>query len=171
MVAAEIKVNVIPDLVSTVSVIVATVILFFIFKHFMWDKVKAMLDKRAEAVVSNLKESEEAKEESLTMKREYEEKLQDAKNEANNIISNARSYSEELKAKAVKESKEEAKKEYDKGVKALELEKQKVLSSINDDIVDMAMLTASKVLGEKSSADLDKEMVKSFVSDMEASNE
>lgn len=165
------KVNVIPDLPNTLPVIIASLILYFIFRHFMWNKVKAMLDKRADFVSNNIKESEEAKEKSLALKQEYEDRIQNAKEEAGSIISNARAYSEDLKSKAVKEAKLEAKKEYDKGVKALELEKQKVLSSVNDDIVDMAMLTAEKILQNKSDSQIDKELVKSFVADLEASNE
>lgn len=166
-----IQVNVIPDLPNTIPVIVSAIILYFIFKHFMWDKVKAMLEKRSELVVSNLEESEKAKADSQALKKEYEEKLQAAKNEASTIISNARAYSEDLKAKAVKESKEEAKKEYDKGVKALELERKKVLTSVNDEIVDMAILAASKIIAEKSSPEIDKDMVKTFVSNMEEADE
>lgn len=166
-----IKVNVIPDLPNTIPVIVSALILYFIFRHFMWDKVKNMLEKRSELVVSNLKESEESKAASLALKEEYEQKLQEAKNEASDIIANARAYSEDLKANAVKESKEEAKKEYEKGVKALELERKKVLSSVNDEIVDMAMLAASKIIAEKSNPEMDRDMVKAFVSNMEESDE
>lgn len=166
-----IEVNVIPDLPNTIPVIVSAIVLYFIFKHFFWEKVKNMLEKRADLVASNLKESEESKEASLALKEEYELKLQEAKNEASDIISNARAYSEDLKQKAVKESKEEAKKEYDKGIKALELERKKVLTSVNDEIVDMAILAASKIIAEKSSPDLDRDMVKAFVSNMEDTDE
>ncbi|MDO5026856.1 MAG: F0F1 ATP synthase subunit B [Tissierellia bacterium] len=166
-----IQVNVIPDLPNTIPVIVSAIILYLIFKHYTWDKIKAMLEKRSELVVSNIEESESAKAQAQALVKEYEEKLQEAKNEASEIISNARTYSEDLKAKAVKESKEEAKKEYDKGVKALELERKKVLSSVNDEIVDMAILAASKVLAEKSGPDIDKDMVKAFVSNMEEADE
>lgn len=166
-----IQVNVIPDLPNTIPVIVSAIVLYFIFKHFFWKKVKDMLDKRADLVASNLRESEESKEASIALKQEYEQKLQEAKNEASEIISNARAYSEDLKAKAVKESKEEAKKEYDKGVKALELERKKVLTSVNDEIVDMAILAASKIIAEKSNPQIDREMVKAFVSNMEEADE
>jgi len=166
-----IQVNVIPDIPNTLLTIVASLILYFIFRRYAWSKVKTMLDNRANLIANNLSESEEAKNTSLELQKEYEEKLREAKNEASDIIANARAYSDELKAKAIKESKEEAKKEYEKGVKDLELERQKVLSSVNDDIIDMAMLTASKVLNEKSDNSIDRSMVEKFVLDMGASNE
>lgn len=167
----KVEVNVIPDLINTIPVIMATVILYFVFRHFLWDKVKKMMDKRSEVISSNLIESEKAKDETLALKKEYEDKLQAAKEEASNIIANARTYSDEMKSKAIKESKEEAKLEYDKGVAALELERKRVMTSVNDEIVDMAILAASKVLAEKSGLDTDKEMVKSFVSSLEEANE
>lgn len=166
-----IQVNVIPDIPNTLLTIVASLILYFVFKRFAWSKIKTMLDNRANLIEKNLNQSEEAKNTSLELQKEYEMKLQEAKNEASDIIANARAYSDELKAKAIKESKEEAKIEYDKGMRSLDLERKKVLSSVNEDIIDMAMLTAGKVLSEQADKTVDRSMIEKFVLDMGASNE
>lgn len=120
---------------------------------------------------NNISESEKAKEESLRLKEEYETKLKDAKTEASEILASARALGEDVKAKAVKESKELAKKEYEKGMLALEGEKKKALSSLNDQIVDMTILATEKVLRKNINSDVNRSLVESFVSDLEGVNE
>lgn len=162
---------IIPEPLSLLAQIIATIILFLVMSKFLFGPVKQLLKNRQDYVMSNMKESEDAKAESYRMKKEYETKLQSAKEEASEIVANARSFGEDIKAKAIKESKEEADKIYQNGVKALELERQKVMTSLNSDIVDMAMMGAEKVLREKSTSDLDRNFVEKFVADMEATNE
>lgn len=165
------RIVIVPDFLNLSIQIVATLILFFILKHFLFKPVNEMLTKRREYIETNMRESEEAKAQSLKMKEEYEEQIKSAKTQANDIISEARNYGEELKQRAVKESKDEAKKVYDAGIEALELERQKVMNSVNNDIVDMAIIAAEKVLRSNIGDSLDKNMVKNFVMDMEESHE
>lgn len=167
----NLKIVIVPDFLNLSIQIVATLILFFILKHFLFKPVNEMLTKRREYIETNMRESEEAKAQSLKMKEEYEEQIKSAKTQANDIISEARNYGEELKQRAVKESKDEAKKVYDAGIEALELERQKVMNSVNNDIVDMAIIAAEKVLRSNIGDSLDKNMVKNFVMDMEESHE
>lgn len=165
------QIIIIPNFLSTAIQLVALLILFLVLRHFLWKPVTEFLKKRQDYVMQNMDDSEKAKEESDRLKKEYEEKLESAKQEASEIISSARAYSEDLKAKAVKESKEEAKKEYEKGIKDLELERQKVLTSVNDDIVDMAILSAQKILKEEANQDVDRKMVESFLADLGEAHE
>lgn len=167
----NLKIVIVPDFLNLSIQIVATLILFFVLKHFLFKPVNEMLTKRREYIETNMRESEEAKAQSLRMKEEYEEQIKSAKTQANDIISEARNYGEELKQRAVKESKDEAKKVYDAGIEALELERQKVMNSVNNDIVDMAIIAAEKVLRNNIGESLDKNMVKNFVMDMEESHE
>lgn len=165
------RIIIVPDFLNLSLQIAATLILFFVLKYFLFKPVNEMLTKRREYIESNIRESEEAKAQSLKMKEEYEEQIKGAKTQANDIISEARNYGDELKQRAVKESKEEAKKVYDAGIEALELERQKIMNGVNNDIIDMAIIAAEKVLRKNLSDSVDKDMVKHFVMDMEESHE
>lgn len=165
------QIIIIPNFLSTAIQLVALLILFLVLRHFLWKPVTEFLKKRQDYVMQNMADSEKAKEESDKLKKEYEDKLDSAKQEASEIISSARAYSEDLKAKAIRDSKEEAKKEYEKGIKDLELERQKVLTSVNDDIVDMAILSAQKILKEEANQDVDRKMVESFLADLGEAHE
>lgn len=166
-----IQVNVIPNFVNFGIQLVATLILFLVLRHFLFKPVSELLEKRKQYIEEGVKLNEQASEELKRIETEYEQKMLTARQESSAIISDARKYGEDLKNKAVEESKVLAKAEYDKGILQLENEKQKAMKSMNDEIVEIALNAAEKVLREKSSTDTDKQMVKSLIADLENSYE
>lgn len=167
----NLQITIVPDLLSMGMQLAATIIMYFMMRHFLYKPVKNYMTKRQAYIDQNISESETAKEEAKTLKENYENSIKNAKEEASEIVANARSFGEDIKAKSIKESKEEADRIYQNGVKSLELERQKVMSSLNSDIVDMAMLGAEKVLKEKSSESTDRKMVEDFVASLEATHD
>lgn len=151
--------------------IIVTVVLYFSLRHFLFKPVSELLQKRKNYVESNILDSENAKAEALMLKEQYQLQLIEAKNEASQIVFDARSYGEEVKNKAIKESKDLARLEYEKGIKDLENQKQKVLSSLNDEIVDMAIIAAEKVLRDNVNEKTDKKMIRNLAKDLEESYE
>lgn len=166
-----IDVRVIPTLPELFVQLAATLILFLVMKHYLFEPVKKLLRDRQNFIDEGIKNSEKARLAVERSQEEYENKMLEAKKESSEIISQARLYGEDLKNKAVLESKDLAKQEYEKGIKALETERQKAMKSINDEIADMAILAAEKVLREKINQDSDQNIVKSFIKDLEESYE
>lgn len=164
-------VRIIPTLPDFYVQLAATLVLFLIMKYFLFKPVKKLLTDRQNYIEEGIKNSEIARLAVERSQQEYDNKILEAKKESSEIISQARAYGEDLKSKAVLESKDLAKEEFDKGVKALETEREKAMKSINDEIADMAILAAEKVLREKINQDSDKNLVKSFIKDLEESHE
>ncbi|NLW52999.1 MAG: F0F1 ATP synthase subunit B [Tissierellia bacterium] len=167
----NLQITIVPDLLSLALQLSATLVLYFVLRHFLYNPIKEYMSKRQAYIENNILESEEAKQQALVLKNEYDGRMKNAKQEAGEIVATARVFGDDIKSKAIKESKEEADRIYRNGVKSLELERQKVMSSLNSDIVDMAMLGAEKVLKEKSSEKTDRRMVEDFVASLEATHE
>lgn len=167
----NLQITIVPDLLSLALQLSATLVLYFVLRHFLYNPIKEYMSKRQAYIENNILESEEAKQQALVLKNEYDGRIKNAKQEAGEIVATARVFGDDIKSKAIKESKEEADRIYRNGVKSLELERQKVMSSLNSDIVDMAMLGAEKVLKEKSSEKTDRRMVEDFVASLEATHE
>lgn len=165
------EIHIIPDWLNFGVQIAATIILFLVIRQKLFKPVNALLEKRRNYIESNISNSEKLRQEADEMKKKYDSRLQEAKMEASQIISEAKKYGEDIKNKAVKDSKELAKQEYDKGVKNLEQERQKVMDSLNDEIVDMAMLACEKVLMEKVDEKVDKKFIEILKKDLEQSHE
>ena len=77
-----ISVNIWQMLVSLANL----VLIFLMVKKFLYKPVKKMLDARRSAIDSQYDEAQEAKEQALSDKKKYEEKLLTAKNEADKVI-------------------------------------------------------------------------------------
>lgn len=165
------KINVVPDFVNMAQTLVATGILFLFLRHFLFKPVSAYLEKRRKYIQEGVANREEADRQLEKMNQEYDEKILQAKKEASDIISTARSYGEDLKVKAVDESKLLAKEEYDRGMLKLENEKQKAMKEMNDEIVEIALFATEKVLAEKTSSQRDKEMVQALIKDLEKAHD
>lgn len=161
------KINVVPEIQNFVLQLISTGILFLIIRKFAYAPVKKLLQQRQEYVLNNLKNSEEKFAEAEELKKEYDTRLLEAKKESSEIISQARSYGEDIKTKAINESKELARAEYEKGVKDLENEKAKAMKSLDDEITNIAILAAEKVLRRKVDEETDKDLVKEFIKDLE----
>lgn len=166
-----IKINVIPDFVNMGQTLLATAILFLVLRHFLFKPVQELLAKRKAYIEDGVKTKEEADKQLEKMNEDYQAKILEARKESSEIISSARAYGEDIKSKAVEESRKLAQDEYDKGMIKLENEKKKAMKSMNDEIVDIALSATEKLLKEKTSTNTDKEMVKSLISDLEKTYE
>lgn len=167
----DINPQVIPQIPDLFVQLAATLILFLVMRHFLFKPVKKLLDDRKNFIEEGVKTAEEAKLAIERSQEEYDKRILEAKKESSEIISQARMYGEDLKSKAVQESKALAQAEYDKSIKAIESEREKTMTSMNDEIVDIAISAAEKVLREKVGEDTDKKMVKSLIKDLEDSYE
>jgi len=154
-----ISVNIWQILISLLNLL----ILFLIIKKFLYAPVKNMLDARHATIEGQYNEAEEAKRQALSDKQAYEEKLADAKAEADSIIKNAvdiaHAREEEILADAgarsdiiIRQAKEEA-----------ALEKAKAEEGIKKEIVEVSSLIAEKMLEREINADDHKQLIDSFI--------
>ena len=168
---ANFEITVVPDLQSFLMQLAATLLLYLVARHFLYKPIKDYLARRDAHIEQDFTEAKQAKETAMALKEQYETILATAKEEATKIVSDARAHGDEIKAKAAKDSKEEADRIYQRGVASLELERQKVLTELNSEIVDMAMAGAQKVLQAQADQDVDRQLVEKFVAQMGASHE
>ena len=131
---------------------VNTLILFLIMKKLLFKPVSGFMQKRRDEIANSFKEAEEAEVRANEMRKEYELKIEKAKAEAREIVQDA-SHKAQVKAdEIVKDAREEATRLMDKAQIEIAREKQKVLNELKDEISNMAVLAASKVI----SKDIDK---------------
>lgn len=126
--------------------IVNIIIFYLLLRKFLFGPVSQIMEKRKEMISSDLKEAAKTKTEAEGIKKEYEQSLAQAKDEAGQIISDARArakteYQDKMdKAKAdVALMKENAQKD-------IEAEKQKTIAGLQTEIAGIALMAASKVV-------------------------
>ena len=139
------------------------VLLFVMVKKFLYKPVMKMLDARRNAIDKDYSDANEAKAQALSDKIKYEEKLRDAKNEADSVIKNAVGIASEREKEIIAEAKNRA----DGIVRQAEhealLERKKAEDAVKKEIVEVSSLLTEKVLEREVSADDHQHFIDSFI--------
>lgn len=139
--------------------LVTFLVVVLVLKKFAWDVILNALDERAETVQNDIKKASELRSEAEALLKDYEARLNSAKDEANAIVAEAKSDALKLKNKLLEETNQEVKAQKDQAVKEIELAKGKALEQLQAQLVDMTISVAGKVLEKQ----LKSEDYKAFV--------
>lgn len=140
-----------------------TIITFLIVKKFLFKPVRKILAARAEEVQAMYDQAEADRAEAATMKKDYTESIANAKAEAAQITQSATRRatvrSEEILAEASRQATDLKK----KAEQSIEMERKKAMNEIKDEIADLSIMIASKVV-EKDINEADhKRMIEDFI--------
>lgn len=125
---------------------IAVFTLFLVASHFLFNPVRDMLKKRREKIQSELSDAKQSRDEALSLKETYEEKLKGIEKEAEEILSAARKKALANEAKIIAEAKEEAARIRERAVTEAELEKKKAADDVKREMVSIASIMAGKVV-------------------------
>jgi len=142
------------------SLIVAQAINFsiiaFLLYRFAVKPIAKTLDERQQKIADGLQYAEEMKTQLAEAERERAEKVKEAAQEAQRILSEAREQSKEMIEKKTQEAANQAESIIRKASEATELERQKMLSDVRQEVARLVVATSSKVLSKELS-DADKQ--------------
>ena len=147
------------------------VLMFLIIKHFFYEKVKGMLDTRKREVDERYAQADEAKAQALADKQRYEEKLSEAKKEADGIIQSAVSTADFRQKEMVEAARAEAQSILKTAKEDAALELKKAQSTIKGEIVDVSTKLTEKILGREITAQDHSSLVDSFIDELGDSDE
>ena len=152
--------------VTLIAQICNLFIQLLIVKIFFLDKIKAILDQRREAADKQITEAENAKSEALAIKQTYEQNMLEAKAKADDLLLTAQrpatSRSEEILAQA----QQQAAQIKSKAAADIELEKKKAINEAKNEISDLAMAIAGKVVARELNAGDQADMIDRFIDEL-----
>lgn len=154
-----ISINIWDTLISLLNL----VILFLLVKKFLYKPVKKMLEARQNTIDSQYSEAEKAKEQALSDKQNYEEKLSNAKDEADSLIKSAVSTAHSREDEILAEAKQKADDIIRQAKADAQLETKKAEEAIKDEIVKVGTLIAEKMLDREINVSDHKQMIDSFI--------
>lgn len=138
-------------------------IIFLLFKKFLYARVRKFLDKRKENVDAQYSRAREAEESALSDKREYENKLRDVKTETDEMIKAAAVKADRRSEKIITDAKEKADGMLRQAQSEIELEKKKASDDIKHEIADVSTLLAEKMLEREIDTDDQRKFIDSFI--------
>ena len=148
--------------VTLIAQICNLFIQLLIVKIFFLDKIKAVLDKRRETADKQIADAEAAKSEAAAIKQTYEENMRQAKTKADDMILSA----QKTAAQRSEEIISQAAQIKTKAASDIEMEKKKAINEAKDEISELAMAIAGKVVArELNDADQDG-MIDRFIEEL-----
>ena len=146
--------------------LVNTFLVFLLLKKLLFKPVLGVIEAREKDIRDNLAQGEIAKKEGLSLKSEYEEKLNSAKEQGQEIIKQATLRAEQKETEIIAAAKQEASQLKEKASKDVEQERQKVMNEIKNEISNIAILAASKVIEKDIDSKKHKELIDNFIKEV-----
>ncbi len=138
-------------------------ILVLLMKRFLYKPVKKMLESRKSEVEKTYQEADEAKQSALSMQQEYESRLKNAKEEANEMVRAATRKAQLRGEEIVAEAHEKSAAMIKRAEEQIENEKKKAVNQIKSEISDMALLAAEQVVGKELDRAEHERLIEDFI--------
>lgn len=157
-----ISINIWQILISLCNLLV----LFLILKKFLYKPVKKAMAERKAAVEEQYGAAEKAERSALASKEEWEQKLQNAGEEADTILKTAVANAGRRGDKIVAEAKEKAEGIIRQAEAEAELERKKAEAGIRREIVDVSAQLTEKMLSREIRPEDHRELIDSFIQEI-----
>jgi F-type H+-transporting ATPase subunit b len=143
------------------------VILLFILGKYAWRPILNSVEEREEGIRSAIGQAEAAKEELAKLQATNEELLKEARLERDAMLKEARDTKDKIVGEAANEAKSEAQRIMTTAKETIEAEKQRALVDIKNQVAEMSIEIASLILKENLSSDASqKELAEKYVKDL-----
>ena len=139
------------------------IIMLLIVKHFEWGPVTKMMEKRATKISNEIDSAEKARKEAEDLAAKRQTALENSRTEAAGIIDRAKQNGEQQKASIVNAANEEVKTMKVNAKKDIQQEKQDALSSVKNDVAELSIEIASKIIQKELTPESQKELVDSYI--------
>lgn len=148
---------------TIVFTLINTLIIFILFKFFLFKPVGKILDKRNEMAAAEIAEAKRAKESAAKTEQEYIEKLAKAKEEAADIMKQATLRAQKREEEIVNEANQKAAEIKARAEENIERDKQRAVNDIKNEISDIVIMAASKVVEKEISAKDNEAIIADFL--------
>ena len=143
--------------------IINILVLYLFLKHFLMKPVMAIQEERKQMVEKELDEAAVSSRDADLLKKKYELSLENAKTEADDIVTKAKVRASEEYDRILKKADADAAKKADEAKKVIELEREKALNDLQASVTGLAMTAAAKLLSEQRSPENDRKRYQAFL--------
>ena len=143
-----------------------TVALFLVLKKFLFKPVMKMIEERQQEIDSMYKDAGDAKEQAQAMQAEYQEKLSAAQETSERLVKEAVARGQHREEEIIRQANQEASAILDKASSDIALEKKKAINDAKDEISDIALAIAGKVVGRELNGADQSELIDHFINEL-----
>ena len=139
--------------------ILTFLLLLTVLAKFAWKPLLKMLKDREELIRSSLEDAEKAKKKLERLNAEGEAIINQARSEAQSILSEGKAAAAKLKDETLDVAKEQAKQIASEAEKQINIEKDKAIAEIKSEVVNLSMSIAEKLINKNISPEDNKALI------------
>ncbi|MBY0755740.1 F0F1 ATP synthase subunit B [Clostridium sardiniense] len=151
----------IPEMIVT---LVNLLILFWLVKHFAFDKVNKILKQRKDLIENTISKADEDLEKARILKLQNEREISSAKEEGKEIVSQYKTKADNVYKEIVEDARREAGTIIDKSKVEINRERTKAQAEIKTQAVELAVFLAEKALGDSIDEKKHRELIDDYIS-------
>lgn len=151
------------DAGSLIFTLLNTIILFLIIKHFLFGRVNKVLEERQQYISSTYEKADEAKEDADKLKAEYSQLMSEAKEKSAEIVKDATQKAIRRSDEIIAQAKAEAVSISHKAEEEIEIEKKRAKGQLKNEISDIAVQLAEKIVEKEISKDDHERLIYDFI--------
>lgn len=138
-------------------------LLLWILKKFAWKPLLGALESRETKIREDIQRAEDARADAERLLAEHRKLLQNSEMDARKILEEAKSTAEAIKQGIVDSAHEQARMMTAQAKAEIQREKDTALSQLREEVADLAIRAAGKILGEELDANKHRKLVDEFI--------
>ncbi len=154
------------DFWTALFVLLNTLAVFYVAKKYLFVPVHKMITDRQKEIDDMYADAEQAKSDAQNMRKEYQEKLFDAQATGERMVTEAVARAQRRQDEIIRRARTEAGNIIEKASADAAQEKKKAINEAKDEISDIAVAIAEKVVGHAVSAQDHSALVDQFIDEL-----
>ncbi|MDI3535062.1 MAG: F-type H+-transporting ATPase subunit b [Thermosediminibacterales bacterium] len=150
--------------------IINFIILYLIMRKFLFKPVTGFMEDRTRKIEDKIKKAELKQKEGEELKRSYEEKISNIKDEAEKLLKETVEKGEKKGAEIIKKAKEESKTILQKAMQEIRREKIKSLRESREQIAELTIAAASHIIERNLNEKDQRRLIGQFIEKVENEN-
>ncbi|USS87710.1 F0F1 ATP synthase subunit B [Fructilactobacillus hinvesii] len=144
------------------------IILMWLIKIFAWKPVTKMMQDRSDKIANDIDTAEKSRTEALELAKQRKEALANSQAEANEIINKAQQTGDKRRESIISDANLDAKTIKENAAKDIEQQKRDALASTKDDVADLSIEIASKIIQKNLDANDQKTLIDSYIKELDS---
>lgn len=152
-----------------ISQIVNLLVLLLILRIVLYRPMLGMLDRRAERIRQGFEDAEAASQKAEQAEADYQKRLEEARIQAQDIITQANQEAQKLRQQLMEEARQEAQQLLERTRKQIDSERQEALRAQRAELAELVVDTAAKVIGQALDESAHRQLIEHFLAEGTAS--
>ncbi|NLM41298.1 MAG: F0F1 ATP synthase subunit B [Firmicutes bacterium] len=151
-------------LAQTINFILLVLLLY----RLLYKPVREFMDKRTAEIEGQIRSAEENQRAAEALRLELEQQAKESRQQARQIIDDATKRAEEVQARLIAEAKAEARAVLERAQREIQLEKEKAWAELKQQVGELSVLLASKVINETIDAAQHRRLIADTISQLDS---